>query len=452
MSETPKLKSVRRLDSVPLEKVEYTPEGFLIDTPILTSVGIFEYHENGKVRMELRLPEHVFDKDSLSTYEGKPVIITHEAGRVTKRNVTDVIVGTILSPGYQDGDDVRAKVVIHDTDEVKHTGMRELSLGYDLKLDETPGIWNGQHYDAIQTEIVINHLAVVMEARAGEQARLNIDGKPEITQTQLSKGEQTMAKNQTQNISEETKKSIEAYNARKKRRLDEKENGGFEEKAKENEDAAADGAAESAESETTPEGRLQLLKDRRDRRDQEGTPETPDAALGVIAQQDEDIDELLEIIEALQAKSDFDNAAAPAAPAAAADEEPDEEKSGEGGVTLKIQADAMDAIVRERLKLGRLGDKLNLDGLEDMKPADAKKAIIKKVNPSMRLDGKGAAYINAAFDIAVEQINAVKDTNYQRRQASGRMDGRDNNRAAPTGKTSAELARAKMINKMKGEE
>jgi len=119
------------LDSVPLEKVEYTPEGFLIDTPVVTSVGIFEYRKpNGRVRRELRLPEHVFDKASLATYAGKPVIITHDAEYVTKDNVTEESVGTILSDGYRDGDDVRAKIIIHDIDTVKRSGMRELSLGY----------------------------------------------------------------------------------------------------------------------------------------------------------------------------------------------------------------------------------------------------------------------------------------------------------------------------------
>ena len=123
-----------------------------------------------------------------------------------------------------------------------------------------------------------------------------------------------------------------------------------------------------------------------------------------------------------------------------------EVKSEGGGVTLKIQTDAMDKIVRERLKLGRLGDTLNLDGLEDMNPLDAKKAIIKKVNPGMRLDGKSATYIRAAFDAAEAQLKASgsgKDCNYQRRQMSNRTDSRSE--YAPTGKTSAARARERMI-------
>jgi hypothetical protein len=91
---------------------------------VVTSCGIFEYkNSDGSIRRELRLPEYVFSDESLATYKGKPVIITHHAGRVDKDNVDDKMVGTILSKGYQDGNDVRAKIIIHDIDKVKRSGV-----------------------------------------------------------------------------------------------------------------------------------------------------------------------------------------------------------------------------------------------------------------------------------------------------------------------------------------
>ena len=140
----PKLKRVTRIDSIPIGNTSFDEQGFLHDTPIVTSTGIFEYGlPDGGVRRELRLPEHVFDKKSLASYAGKPVIITHEAGSIDKDNVMKEIVGTILSEGFRDGSDVRCKVVIHDIDKVKKTPYRELSLGYNLDLIEEPGEWNG---------------------------------------------------------------------------------------------------------------------------------------------------------------------------------------------------------------------------------------------------------------------------------------------------------------------
>lgn len=71
----------QRFDSIPLSDTYFTPEGYLIDNPILTRVGIFEYHNpDGTIRRELRLPEEVFAAESLASYKGKPVILTHEAG------------------------------------------------------------------------------------------------------------------------------------------------------------------------------------------------------------------------------------------------------------------------------------------------------------------------------------------------------------------------------------
>ena len=54
MSEAPILKTVYRLDSIPVDETYYTKEGFLIDHPVVTTVGIFEYmNPDGSVRREL---------------------------------------------------------------------------------------------------------------------------------------------------------------------------------------------------------------------------------------------------------------------------------------------------------------------------------------------------------------------------------------------------------------
>ena len=106
--------------------------------------------------------------------------------------------------------------------------------------------------------------------------------------------------------------------------------------------------------------------------------------------------------------------------------------------------DSIDAYVNQKIELIRLGDKLNLDGIETMKPMDAKKAIIKKVHPNIRLDGKDTAYINAMFDIAKESVGKRKDVGYQRRQMF-RGDSAQNK--AVDGQNEA---RRRMIEKMDG--
>lgn len=161
-----------RFDTVPL-KATSTAEGFIYDTPILTRVGVFPYRRaDGSIRYELRPPEEVFHPDSLASLKGKPVTNGHP-GLVTSRNAKLHTVGAVLSEGRQDGDNVLGDVVIYDPTPIAE-GKKELSLGYSLTLDETPGEWNGQRYDAVQRTIRYNHSALVKAGRAGN-ARLNLD-------------------------------------------------------------------------------------------------------------------------------------------------------------------------------------------------------------------------------------------------------------------------------------
>lgn len=496
----PKLNKVIRLDSLPANQTFFTPEGYLIDRPILTSIGIFEYtNPDGSVRRELRLPDEVFAAESLRSYQGKPIIITHDAGLVNKENVHDEAVGTILSEGYRDGDDVRAKIVIHDTDEMKDCGLKELSLGYNLDLDETPGVWNGMPYDAIQRNIRINHLALVREARAGDQARLNIDGRDSKKILKGGKEAMSVSKKSAKKTRradgvlspEALKNAIEAYKAKRAARIAAKAD---EEAATEEvvstkpEGVAADNevAEPAATGEKTIEEKVEMVKDRRDRRDEEGDPESTEEALGVIANQDEDIDILFDIIDTLLAEKEFDNAGEAEEPESAEDEgeeeaeeaaepenedEGEEETEGEGEAEAEeteeatdgecetenedddddpvpsadptdVNLDSIDRIVRERVRIGMIGRTLNMDGLEDMPLAKAKKTIIKAVRPGIRLDGKSKAYINAAFDCACDEIKArsKKDTSYQKKQMFNK-DGR----VSTSAKSSAATARDRMI-------
>lgn len=480
--DAPKLRKVRRLDSIRLDKNDstyFTDEGYLVDHPILTSCGIFEYtNPDGSIRRELRLPEYVFDAESLKTYRGKPIIITHEAGVVDKSNVDREQIGTILSDGYQDGEDVRAEIIIHDTDAMEKCGLKELSLGYNLDLVEKPGVWNGEPYDAIQTNIVINHLALVASARAGEQARLNIDGSDEPT---LKGGKVQMAKTTTivhtdgSMSPEELQKAIDEYKARKAERTaasgeaeaakDAETEVAEETPAPADEEPTADGEGEEGtpvaeednkdsegeasaeESGSTPADIAQLVKDRRDRRDAEDDPKDTESAMGFIAQQDEDIDMLLAALEKLIAEKADCDACDNADNEDNKDGECEEEnKDSSDDESKSLNADSADEIFRQRLAICRIGDKLHMDGLENMSIKQGKKAIIAKVLPNMRMDGKSDAYIDAMFDLAVGETNKHKGVAYQKQQ----MTAQAPKKRADSVESSAASARKRMIEREGG--
>lgn len=507
--DTPVLRKVIRFDSTPLNAAYFTEEGYLIDSPILTSTGIFEYvNPDGSIRRELRVPNEVFSTDSLKSYRAKPIIITHDAGLVDKSNVHDASIGTILSDGYRDGNDVRAKIVIHDTDEMKRSGFKELSLGYNLDLDETPGIWNGERYDAIQRNIRINHLALVREARAGDQARLNIDSKDGTT----LKGGKLMSKvirrhgrRADEALSpEELQKAIEWYkhNRDTLEGKDEEEVKIEEKPAEKPEEKKAASIEEQIGSirenhpvEKDSEDKAPFVLPDKEEKEEEFEEEKEFDAEEVIKDQDKDIKTLLDIIDTLLAERAFDEAEEipveedkkkvviedvenededddifaeeeemedfkedaddeEELPEEMEDEVIIEEEENEDGDCYGeeekiMNTDSIDRIVRERVKLGMLGKMLNLDGLEDVGIRTAKKAIIKTVRPKVNLDGKSAAYINALFDCAVEDIkkNTRKDTNYQRRQ----MFNKDSARAEKD-ENSSVSARDRMIERHRNKE
>lgn len=164
---------MQRYDNVAI-KATKTSEGFIRDAPIVGRTGILKYkNADGSMRYEYRPPDEAFNADSLASLQGKPITVGHKA-MVSAANAAKVQpIGTVLTAGRQDGDTIRADIVIYDLP----TNARELSCGYSLDLDETPGTApDGQHYDAIQRNIRYNHVAVVPRGRAGI-ARLNMDGE-----------------------------------------------------------------------------------------------------------------------------------------------------------------------------------------------------------------------------------------------------------------------------------
>lgn len=494
----PMLRRVRRLDSIRLDandRTYFTEEGYLVDHPVLTSVGIFEYRNpDGTVRRELRLPEYVFAEESLKTYRGKPVIVTHSAGKINKDNVDQEQIGTILSDGYPDGEDVRAEIIIHNTDVMRSCGLKELSLGYSLNLIEEPGEWHGQPYDAIQTDIVINHLALVASARAGEQARLNIDGadEPELQGGKVvvladGSGERTSGAMQhllsgdlvgvddrkndeggkklmeglhTDSFDMTPEQLVEAINQYKA------SHGGN--------NAAGDSVgvpgeehsarAEKQEPETVP---AQPPASPSGKEPVAAEPEKKDAQdmTSVIA-------ELEQFLATLKTKyGNLDSSGAEGAATVAPEEgsssdHQDEESStgcgpedtnrdGSDDRSQSLNMDSADDLFRQRLGICRVGDMLGLEGLESKSILDGKKEVIAKVLPDMRLDGKDMAYVDAAYDIAVSKVHQRKDVSYQRQQMSSgaapgmRADGIGGDEIGSDG-SMASKARERMLEREEG--
>jgi len=152
----------------------------------LARVGIQKYfNPDGSEWNELRTPEEVFHADSMASYVGSSLTIDHpirggERVYVDPSNWSDFAVGHVGYDVRKDGDFLASSLIISRADAIDavlNKNLRELSCGYMMKPVDESGEWNGQRYDAIQTEIRNNHVALLEpgRARGGRQLTMKMD-------------------------------------------------------------------------------------------------------------------------------------------------------------------------------------------------------------------------------------------------------------------------------------
>ena len=155
-----------------------SPEGFLILNSYPGRSGILRYRNaDGSSRLELRHPDHVFNRDSLATLAGKPVTVDrHPTEMLTPDNVAKHASGSFANDIEVMGNGlIKIAINLHrrdGIDAVKEKGLRQLSLGYRTDFVHAPGVWNGERYDGLQTNIVYNHGTILRLGRAGAECGL----------------------------------------------------------------------------------------------------------------------------------------------------------------------------------------------------------------------------------------------------------------------------------------
>jgi hypothetical protein len=183
-----KLTLLDRLTHV-ISQREYTDEGFLKVPARIARTGIQKYlakelqldGDPSRLVSVYRPPEEVFNPESLDSYNAVDLTDDHPDRLIDPASFSKVVRGTIASPGVQDGDFVRAEIIIKDKDAIAkaEAGKVQLSAGYTAEYDHSPGVTpDGEPYEFIQRDIRINHVALVDNARAGAMARI-FDNKPE---------------------------------------------------------------------------------------------------------------------------------------------------------------------------------------------------------------------------------------------------------------------------------
>jgi hypothetical protein len=370
------LKKVNRIDSVDPGKwmtmpFKKTDEGFLTGRAIVTSVGVFTYlNADGTVSRELRLPEEVFARDSLDSMKMKPLANDHPQEKITAENAKVYQVGSlgndpssnidgwgaVYDPSmqgrgseYSDGYHVAIGMTITDAVAVAEVeaGKTALSMGYICDIEPSPpgAVWCGMSYTGIQRNILYNHCAIVDRARAGDAARIRMDGNDAVQINQSGPNPKTnpeVGKMKKINIDgveyEGEEKLVQSY-VEQKNRADNAEKS--LEKLK----------ADQGKTVSALEGERDALKDRSDKLEKE-------------------------------LKEARDNAS---------------------------DAKKINEAVNARLMLIDAATRAGVKVKEDMAEVDIRKAVITAVYPSVKLDGRDDAYITARFDAAVEDLDARND-------------------------------------------
>ncbi len=159
---------------------EETPEGYLRIKATFARTGLQRYRrQDGTEAVEYRPEEEVSKKDSLLSLANLPVTLEHPPELLTPETCREYQRGHTGSNVEYRTPFAYGVVTITDADAIKaiKTGdAREVSVGYRVKFDATPGVTpDGQRYDGIQREISGNHVAIVRKGRAGPEVRLHMD-------------------------------------------------------------------------------------------------------------------------------------------------------------------------------------------------------------------------------------------------------------------------------------
>lgn len=238
-------------------RMERTPEGYLTGEARVARIGVQAYQDGaGGIRREYRPTAEVFSADAIASFRNVPVTMGHPQERlVTSDNARRLSVGFVGENLRVDGEWLVMPITITDADTVREIegGTVQLSGGYAATVVDQAGEYSGEVYDAVQTNIRGNHVAIVQQARAGADARLNLDAADAVAINQQPEVKTDMADKtvtvRVDGIEYEAAPEVERHISKQAERIDSL-NGDLESAKSEAETAKAKADAAAEELET----------------------------------------------------------------------------------------------------------------------------------------------------------------------------------------------------------
>ncbi len=184
-------------DTVDATGLRITKDGFMVGEALVARTGIQLYSaselgldgEPTRTVRVYRSPEEVFAADAMASYAHRPVTDGHPPEMVDASNWKQFAKGQTGDEVLRDGEFVRVPIMLMDADTIAKMGegRRELSMGYTMDLDTTSGVTSdGEKYDAMQTNLRMNHLALVSRARGGSALTLGDNNTEDSNMSDIS--------------------------------------------------------------------------------------------------------------------------------------------------------------------------------------------------------------------------------------------------------------------------
>lgn len=180
-----------------------TPEGYLLADAYLARDGLLKYSDGESSWLEYR-PRAELERAAAS-WTNTPITDDHPFAMVTAETWTEVAKGvhvgvpTVVGPLADGVSYLSARVLVTDAATIAkvraHGGPRQLSIGFTSEVVPVPsGVANdGTRCDAVQTDLLGNHTALVPKGRAGPAVRILLDGATVLVPSQ--EREMTLPKN-----------------------------------------------------------------------------------------------------------------------------------------------------------------------------------------------------------------------------------------------------------------
>jgi len=122
----------------------------------------------------------VFHEDSLASLGSAPVTDLHPTEMLSPVNVRKFVIGHVSAVVRKDGQLAAGSITVEEDTVIKAVergDRREVSCGYQCRIDATPGTHEGEPYDCVQGDIVYNHAALGPRGwgRQGRDVALRVD-------------------------------------------------------------------------------------------------------------------------------------------------------------------------------------------------------------------------------------------------------------------------------------